>query len=105
MPLSPSDLTQRLSRLEDPRASAYPSEWIPESHMGPNVLWLAESLTQLRPRRPGLRILDLGCGRALSSLFEHGLLPETTEAGMLRADGGRTLGFVRLVARKLPLPR
>jgi len=37
--------------------------------MGPNVLWLAESLSQVLEFRPEHRILDLGCGRALSSIF------------------------------------
>jgi len=37
--------------------------------MGPNVLWLAESLTQALPIQPGERVLDLGCGKALSSIF------------------------------------
>lgn len=37
--------------------------------MGPNVLWLAESLSQVLEFRPGMRVLDLGCGRAVSSIF------------------------------------
>jgi SAM-dependent methyltransferase len=37
--------------------------------MGPNVLWLAESLSQVMDLRPGMRILDMGCGRAASSIF------------------------------------
>ena len=37
--------------------------------MGPNVLWLTESLTQVMEIAPGSRVLDLGCGRALSSIF------------------------------------
>jgi SAM-dependent methyltransferase len=69
MPLSPSDLARRLTRPEYPRASAYPPEWTLESRMGPNVLWLAESLTQVLDLRPSQRVLDLGCGRALSAIF------------------------------------
>lgn len=37
--------------------------------MGPNALWLAESLSQVFEFQPGIRVLDLGCGRALSSIF------------------------------------
>lgn len=37
--------------------------------MGPNVLWLAEALSQVMDLRPGMRILDMGCGRAASSIF------------------------------------
>ena len=37
--------------------------------MGPNVLWLTEALTQVLPLEPGMRVLDLGCGAAISSIF------------------------------------
>lgn len=36
-----------------------------------NVLWLTEWLTEALELRPGMRVLDLGCGRALSSIFLH----------------------------------
>jgi len=37
--------------------------------MGPNVLWLAEWASQAVSLRAGMRILDLGCGMAASSIF------------------------------------
>ncbi len=37
--------------------------------MGPNVLWLTESLTERMSIEPGMRVLDLGCGKAFSSIF------------------------------------
>jgi cyclopropane fatty-acyl-phospholipid synthase-like methyltransferase len=37
--------------------------------MGPNALWLAESLSEVLPLSAGMRVLDLGCGKALSSIF------------------------------------
>jgi cyclopropane fatty-acyl-phospholipid synthase-like methyltransferase len=40
-----------------------------ESMMGPNALWLAEWLSQAMELRPGMRVLDLGCGKASSSIF------------------------------------
>lgn len=36
---------------------------------GANPLWLTEWLTRNLELRPGMRVLDLGCGRALSSIF------------------------------------
>jgi cyclopropane fatty-acyl-phospholipid synthase-like methyltransferase len=36
---------------------------------GANPLWLAEWLADALELRPGMRVLDLGCGRALSSIF------------------------------------
>lgn len=37
--------------------------------MGPHPLWLAESLTQVMPIHADMRVLDLGCGSALTSIF------------------------------------
>lgn len=38
---------------------------------GANCLWLTEWLSEGLKLRPGMRVLDLGCGRALSSIFLH----------------------------------
>ncbi len=37
--------------------------------MGPNPVWLTEWLCQAMDLRPGMRVLDMGCGRASSSVF------------------------------------
>ncbi len=52
-----------------PRAATYDPAWVHQNEMGPNVLWLTEALTQVMTLKPGMRILDLGCGRAMSSIF------------------------------------
>src|ERR1051326_5599044 len=53
-----------------PRASRYHPDWvIAGASGGANPLWLAEWLAESFDLRPGMRILDLGCGRALSSVF------------------------------------
>ena len=36
--------------------------------MGPNVPWLAEALSHVLDLQPGMRVLDMGCGRAISSI-------------------------------------
>src|SRR5687768_10877789 len=53
-----------------PRSSAYHPEWIRASVSGgANSLWLAEWLAEALDLRPGMRVLDLGCGLAASSIF------------------------------------
>lgn len=53
-----------------PRASAYHPEWVLAGVGGAaNPLWLIEWLSESLDLQPGMRILDLGCGRALSSIF------------------------------------
>lgn len=68
MPLD-EPTAERLRLPAYPRSSAYDPEWILANQMGPNVLWLAESLTSVMTLEPGMRVLDMGCGRALSSVF------------------------------------
>lgn len=38
---------------------------------GSNALWVTEWLTTTLNLQPGMRVLDLGCGRAASSIFLH----------------------------------
>ena len=52
------------------RASAYHPEWvIVGASGGANALWLTEWLAPAMSLRPGMHVLDLGCGRASSSIF------------------------------------
>jgi hypothetical protein len=37
--------------------------------MGPNALWLMESLIESMVIKRGMRVLDLGCGKAMTSIF------------------------------------
>jgi SAM-dependent methyltransferase len=63
------DLQAALALPKYPRSGKYPAEQVVELSMGPSVLWLTEALTQAMDLRAGMRVLDLGCGRALSSMF------------------------------------
>jgi SAM-dependent methyltransferase len=62
-------LVRRLTVEQFPRSAAYDPAWLLDNAMGPHVLWLTEFLTQALDLRPGMRVLDMGCGRALSSIF------------------------------------
>jgi cyclopropane fatty-acyl-phospholipid synthase-like methyltransferase len=52
-----------------PRSAKYDPEWVAKGWMGPNVLWLTEWLCDRIDFKPGMRVLDMGCGKALSSIF------------------------------------
>jgi len=55
-----------------PRCNRYNPEWmIARGSGGANALWLTEWLTEVLELMPGMRVLDLGCGRAMSSVFLH----------------------------------
>ena len=63
-------LDKRLISNRFPRSSKYHPEWIIASASGgANALWLTEWLVASLDLRPGMRVLDLGCGRAMSSIF------------------------------------
>lgn len=44
-------------------------EFLNENMMGPNAWLIAEELTANLPFKRGMRVLDLGCGRGLTSVF------------------------------------
>lgn len=52
-----------------PLAAKYDPEWLYENKMGSQCLWLVESLTRIMTLKPGMRVLDMGCGKALTSIF------------------------------------
>ena len=61
---------ERLFSRHFPRSSQYHPDWLlTHASGGANSLWLMEWLTSAMDLRPGMRVLDLGCGRACSSIF------------------------------------
>jgi len=71
-----TDLQSLIARPEFPRSSRYDPTWMLDNQMGPNALWLCEWLCESLPLAPGMRVLDLGCGKAMTSIFlarEHGV--------------------------------
>jgi SAM-dependent methyltransferase len=63
---------QRLVSQRFPLSSQYHPEWvIANASGGANALWLTEWLAEALALRSGLRVLDLGCGCAASSIFLH----------------------------------
>jgi len=51
------------------RSTHYDLEWMLANEMGPNAIWLAEFLSQGMSLQPGMRVLDMGCGTAMTSIF------------------------------------
>lgn len=61
---------QRLYSELFPRASAYHPDWVvANASGGANALWITEWLSTAMDLRPGMRVLDLGCERAMTSIF------------------------------------
>ncbi len=72
-----------------PRSAKYAPDWVLDNMMGPNALWLTESLAERMDLSPGMRVLDMGCGKGLSSIFlakEYGLGVWATDLWISASD-------------------
>lgn len=67
--MNQEQIRQALILKEYPRAVQYEPQWVMDNQMGPHPLWLTEALCEKLALRPGMRVLDMGCGKALTSIF------------------------------------
>ena len=54
---------------EYPKTRKYDKNWIAENRMGPNPILLMEELCENLDLHPGMKVLDMGCGKGLTSVF------------------------------------
>ncbi len=52
-----------------PKSSKIDIAWMKNNEMGPNSVWLMEYLTNELTINSDMKVLDLGCGKAMSSIF------------------------------------
>lgn len=97
------------------RSNAYHPDWVmSRGSGGANALWLTEWLAEALSLTPGMKVLDLGCGRALSSIFlhrEYGVQVWATDLWFSAADNwqcvrdaGATAGVFPIHAEAHALP-
>ena len=100
------DLAAELTIEQFPRSAAYDPMWVMNNLMGPNVLWLTEFLTQVMDLRPGMRVLDMGCGTAISSIFlakEFGVQVWATDLWISASDNWQRIRQAGMEDRVLPV--
>jgi cyclopropane fatty-acyl-phospholipid synthase-like methyltransferase len=100
------ELAARLILEEFPRAASYDPRWMLENLMGPNAAWLTEALTQVMGLEPGMRVLDMGCGRAISSIFlarEFGVQVWATDLWIAASDNWQRVCAAGLQDRVFPI--
>ncbi len=81
-----------LRRPAYPRSAQYDFQWQVDLCMGPNPLWLLEELLRDVELRPGMRVLDLGCGMGMTSVFlarEYGVQVVAADHWIAAADNQR----------------
>jgi cyclopropane fatty-acyl-phospholipid synthase-like methyltransferase len=62
-------LRAQIQSPQFPRAATYDPRWQIDTAMGPDPLWSADALSQVMVLEPGMRVLDLGCGKGATSVF------------------------------------
>lgn len=103
---SKKQLAHPLSNDRFPRSSTYDPVWVVENEMGPNVLWLTEFLCEAMDLRTGMRILDLGCGKALSSIFlarEFGVQVWATDLWISATENAQRIRAAKLDEQVFPI--
>lgn len=97
------------------RSQKYDRSFVRRCMAGPNALYLTEELTDSMSLAPGMAVLDLGCGRALSSVFlarEYDVTvyavdknEDAETCNMLRDVGcDKSVYPIRADAASLPIP-
>ncbi|MFK4147168.1 SAM-dependent methyltransferase [Streptomyces sp. NPDC004065] len=98
-----------LTHSRCPRSNTYDARWLIENQMGPHPLWLLEWLAPalgLEALPAGARVLDLGCGRALTSVFlarEYDLRVTAADLWIEADDNARRIERAGVADRVLPV--
>lgn len=68
--------------ISTPFTDNYDNAFLLDTMMGPNAMRIAEEMASRLPIKPGMRILDLGCGKGISSI----MLAEKFDVTVFAAD-------------------
>lgn len=99
-------LKKLLTKPAFPRSARYDPLWVLENQMGPHPLWLTEWLCQGLNLKRGMRILDLGCGKGLSSIFlakEFGTQVWATDLWISASDNRKRIEAAGLIDTVYPI--
>lgn len=65
----PESITALSTKYGFSRSAKYDQAWMFDNSMGPNPLWLLEWLTRDMNIHKDMVVLDMGCGKAITSIF------------------------------------
>lgn len=106
MGLSRQELADMLNLEQFPLSAKYDPEWVVANEMGPNALWLTEALCQVMELKPAMRVLDMGCGTAMSSIFlarEYGVQVWANDLWIPAADNAKRIREAGMADRVFPM--
>lgn len=92
--------------MDHPRSNTYDMEFVRANMMGPNALKLLEELTDSFDFKSGDRVLDLGCGMGLTSIFlarEFGVNVFATDLWISATENHERFKAAGLADRIIPI--
>lgn len=99
-----------------PLTAKYDKDWVRQNSFGGDTLYCLESLCEVIRFKKGMRILDLGCGNAISSIFlakefnvqvwavDVEVSPAENYRRVIEADCNNNVFPIKANARDLPFP-
>jgi cyclopropane fatty-acyl-phospholipid synthase-like methyltransferase len=111
---TPSLAARRGELSAFPLTAKYDPRWVADNALGENALCQTEFLARHLPLRAGMRILDLGCGKATSSIFlarefgvevwavDETVPPSDNRRRAIAMDANAQVFPLRVDARRLP---
>ena len=88
------------------KAEKYDMDFVARNWMGPHPLWLLEELCENMDLRPGMRVLDMGCGKGLTSIFlakEYGVTVFANDLWISATDNLRRFEEAGIADRVFPI--
>ncbi len=106
MNISKERLVEMLKNERFPLSAKYDAQWIVENSMGPHPLWLTEWLCEEMDLKPGMRVLDMGCGKAITSIFlaqEYGVQVWANDLWISASDNWKRICEAGVEDRVFPI--
>ncbi|MDR1701447.1 MAG: methyltransferase domain-containing protein [Sporomusaceae bacterium] len=89
-----------------PKSAQYDLTWVEKNWMGPNPLWLLEDICAHLDLRPGMKVLDMGCGKGITSVFlakEYGVTVFANDLWISATDNLRRFEEAKVADKIFPI--
>lgn len=104
--MTKQELQIALTMPQFPKSAKYEAAWFCENEMGPCSVWLCEFLMKKMELKPGMRVLDMGCGMGMSSIFlakEYGVNVVANDLWISATDNWQRFREARLDDEIIPI--
>jgi len=88
------------------KSDKYDTAFVQENMMGPNSMKIVEELSESLKLERGMRVLDLGCGRGLTSIFlakEYGVTVFATDLWISATENYERIKSMGLEDKIIPI--